>query len=151
MNLFMCRRLHLSTEWHDVYCIFLEYPKSLPSLEKLARARAYAIWAGPSWLSHDPVKGKRLSRPGPTIKHSRQSCQNIHYFWDPDRQLLSALPNSKNHPCILEGHLSTNPILSALLLEGPKFNIYVHFPLEDKQLKKISFLKWNQKHVNECQ
>ena len=34
----------------------------------------------------------------------------------------------KNHcPCIFEGHISTNPILSALHLQGPKSKIYVHF------------------------
>ena len=37
------------------------------------------------------------------------------------------------YPCILEGHLSTNPILSALHLWGPKSNIYVHFPLINKK------------------
>jgi len=34
----------------------------------------------------------------------------------------------KNHRlCILEGNCSTNPILSALHLQGSKSNIYVHF------------------------
>ena len=34
----------------------------------------------------------------------------------------------KNHyPCIFEGHLSKNLMLSALHLQGQKSNIYVHF------------------------
>ena len=34
----------------------------------------------------------------------------------------------KNHcSCIFEGHLSTNPILNALHLQGSKFNIFFHF------------------------
>ena len=51
----------------------------------------------------------------------------------------------KNHcPCILEGHFSTNPILSAFHLPGPKSNIYVHFHWVNKQLTGIPFLKWNR-------
>ena len=38
-----------------------------------------------------------------------------------------------NHPCILEGWLSTNPILSALHLESPRFDIYFCFSLVNKQ------------------
>ena len=41
----------------------------------------------------------------------------------------------KNHcSCILEGHLPTNPILSALYPQGPNFNIYVHFQVVREQL-----------------
>ena len=36
---------------------------------------------------------------------------------------------------------STNPILRALHLQGPKSNLYVHFPLENKKLTGVSFLK----------
>ena len=43
--------------------------------------------------------------------------------------------------CILEGRLTTNPILSALHIQGLKPNIYVHFQLVNKQLIGISFLK----------
>ena len=46
----------------------------------------------------------------------------------------------KNHcPCIFEDHLSTNPILSALHLEDPKSNTYVHFLWVNKQLIRISY------------
>ena len=37
------------------------------------------------------------------------------------------------------GHLITNPILSALHLQGVKSNIYVQFQLVNKQLIGISF------------
>jgi hypothetical protein len=43
--------------------------------------------------------------------------------------------------CILEGRLTTNPILSALHIQGLKSNIYVHFQLVNKQLIGISFRK----------
>ena len=51
-------------------------------------------------------------------------------FWISTNNRAS-LPNSNktNCPCNLEGHLSTNPMLSALHLVGPKFNVDVHFPL----------------------
>ena len=50
----------------------------------------------------------------------------------------------KNHcSCILEGHLSTNPTLGTLHLQGPKSNIYVHFHWVNKLLTGISLLKWN--------
>ena len=53
------------------------------------------------------------------------------------------------YPCILEGHLSTNPILSALHLWGPKSNIYVHFPLINKKIDGdfIPKVKPSIKHV----
>ena len=61
-------------------------------------------------------------------------------FFIPDRKRLLAHPISKNHcPSILEGHLSTNPKLSALYLQGPKSNIYVQFQWVNKQLTGISF------------
>ena len=54
---------------------------------------------------------------------------------DPDWQLLHVLPDSqKNRSWILEGWLFTNLILSALHLEGPKFNMYAHFPFPNKQI-----------------
>jgi hypothetical protein len=45
-------------------------------------------------------------------------------FSGPARKLMPAPPDfQKNHcPCILEGHFSTNPILSAFHLQGPKSN-----------------------------
>ena len=56
--------------------------------------------------------------------------------------MLSVLLDSiKNSPCLLEGCLFTNLILSALHLESPKFNIHVHLPLVNKQLTRFSFLK----------
>jgi hypothetical protein len=49
-------------------------------------------------------------------------------FLGPDQKLRHARPTSKSHcPYNLEGHLSTNPISSALHLQGPKSDIYVHF------------------------
>jgi hypothetical protein len=47
----------------------------------------------------------------------------------------------KLDPCILEGRLTTNPILSALLLQVLKSNIYEHFHLVNKSLIGISFWK----------
>jgi hypothetical protein len=49
----------------------------------------------------------------------------------------------KHCSCILEGCLTTNPILSALHLQGLKSIIYVHFHLVNKPLNGISFWKWN--------
>jgi hypothetical protein len=43
--------------------------------------------------------------------------------------------------CIPEGPLTTNPILSALHLQGLKSNIYVHFLQVNKPLIGISFRK----------
>ena len=48
---------------------------------------------------------------------------------------MSHLTSTKLCPYILEGHLSTKPILSAPHLQGPISNIYVHFRLVDKQLR----------------
>ena len=39
----------------------------------------------------------------------------------------TSVPRPWPIPCILEGHLSTNPILSAVRFQGPKINTYVHF------------------------
>ena len=44
--------------------------------------------------------------------------------------------------CSLEGHLSTNYILSTLHFQGPK-PIHVHFHLSNKRMIGISFQKWN--------
>ena len=73
-------------------------------------------------------------------------------FVDPTKNYYPPAQLRKNHcPCILEGHLSTNPILSALHLQGPKSNIcsniyiiYVHFHWVNKQVVGISFSKWNR-------
>jgi hypothetical protein len=48
-------------------------------------------------------------------------------FFEPDRKIVArpAQLRKKHCPCILEGRLTTNPILSALHLQGLKFNIYV--------------------------
>ncbi len=53
----------------------------------------------------------------------------------------SAQLQKEHCPCILEGRLATNPILSALHLQGLKSNIYVHFQVVNKQLIGISFRK----------
>ena len=73
------------------------------------------------------------------------------------------LPNGYCPPCLISSknwkldietplyfwRPPTNPILNALHIEGPKFNIYVHFLLVNKQLTKNSFPKWNQIYGNE--
>ena len=69
----------------------------------------------PQWMW---IRGGEAARP------------EIPDFFEPDRKLLPVHPpDFKKHHCpfILEGHLSTNPIWSALHLQGPKSNIYVHF------------------------
>jgi hypothetical protein len=40
---------------------------------------------------------------------------------------LARFPQKNRSPCILEGHFSTNPILSAFHLQGPKANIHIQF------------------------
>ena len=63
-------------------------------------------------------------------------------FFEPDRKLLPARLTSKKHcPCILEGRLTTNTILTALHHEGLQSNVYVHFQVVNKQLIGISFWK----------
>ena len=65
-------------------------------------------------------------------------------FWT--RLKIVARPaqlRKKQCPCILEGGLTTNSILSALHLQGLKSNIHVHFHLVNKPLIGISFHKWN--------
>ena len=63
-------------------------------------------------------------------------------FLDPTENCCPPARFRKNHyPCILEGHLTTNPILSALHFQGPESNIYVHFHWVDKQLTRSSFSK----------
>ena len=52
----------------------------------------------------------------------------------------------KEHcPCLLEGRLTTNPILSALHLQSLNSNIYIcmHFQVVSQQLIGISSRKWN--------
>ena len=92
------------------------------------------------------INGRTLSPPLWAMEgvKSRRGQPSREVF-EPDRKLLPAPPNTrKNHcPCILEGHLATNPILSALRLQGLKSNIYVHFHLVNKQLIEISLWKWN--------
>ena len=53
------------------------------------------------------------------------------------------LKKTKHCPCILEGCLTTNPILSAPHLQGLKSNIYVHFQVINKQSIGISSRKWS--------
>jgi hypothetical protein len=53
-------------------------------------------------------------------------------LYDPQKNIVYA---------ILKVIVSTNPILSALHLKGPKFNTNVHFPVVNKQLIGNSFLK----------
>ena len=49
-------------------------------------------------------------------------------FLDPTEHCCPPARYQKTHcSCIIEGHLPTNPILSALHPQGPKSNIYVHF------------------------
>ena len=65
-------------------------------------------------------------------------------FWTQPKIVARPAQLRKKHcPCILEGRLTTNPILSALHLQGLKSNIYVHFHLVNKPLIGISFQKWN--------
>jgi hypothetical protein len=74
---------------------------------------------------------------------SREISAPARDFFKPARKQLPAPPeNEKKHcSCILEGRLTTNPILSALHLQGLKSNIYVHFHLVNKSLIGISFRK----------
>ena len=68
------------------------------------------------------------------------NCLNF-FFWTQPKN--DARPTQLKKPCpyILEGCLSTKPILSAPHLQSPKSNICVHFHLVNKQLTRISFLK----------
>ena len=51
------------------------------------------------------------------------------FIFEPGQIMLPIPPNfeKKHCPCIFEGRLTTNPILSGLHLQGLKTNIYVHF------------------------
>jgi hypothetical protein len=72
---------------------------------------------------------------GPAIQYPRATHQIYFYMFVPDRHLVPSPPDLKKYrPCILEGRLSTTHILNALHLEGPKFNVYVHFFLVNNQL-----------------
>lgn len=93
---------------------------------------------------------------GRAIPHPHTIPPILFYFWKkiltnnccPPR-LIPPTKKSTLHPCrplVQKSHIECT-----LHLEGPKFNIYVHFPLLSKQLTMISFSKWNQKHVHECQ
>jgi hypothetical protein len=106
-------------------------------------ARAHTIWVDPNQPSHDPIMGGRGCQAGPRnpaplgspVKNEKN---------DPGRQLLCPpclIPEEKNRSYILEGHLFTNLILSALHLEGLEFYIYARFPFGNKQLIGISFPK----------
>jgi hypothetical protein len=82
---------------------------------------------------------------------SGAAAQKVTEIFGRARKPLPAPPDlQKNHwPCILEGHFSTNPILSAPHVQGPKSNIYVHFQQVNKQLTGISFeVKPAIKHEN---
>jgi hypothetical protein len=61
----------------------------------------------------------------------------LHFFACPTQL------QKKHCPCILEGRLTTNPILSALHLQGLKSKIYLHSHLVNKPLIGISFRKYN--------
>jgi hypothetical protein len=64
---------------------------------------------------------------------------------NPTKNVAGPTQLQKKHcSCILEGRLTTNPIiLSPVHLQGLKSNIYVHFQLVNKKLIGISFRKWN--------
>ena len=64
-------------------------------------------------------------------------------FTRPKNVARPAQLQKKHCPCILEGRLTTNPILSALHLQGLISNIYVHFQVVSKQLIGISSWKLN--------
>ena len=62
------------------------------------------------------------------LGRANRPVQKIKIFWARQKNVACPSDFEKIHcPCILEGHLLTNPILSALHLQGPKSNIYVHF------------------------
>ena len=68
---------------------------------------------------------------GPMIQQPRQ--KQIRKIMIPTENCCpTRLTSKQDCPCILEGRLSTTPILSALRLQAPKSNIYVHFPLINK-------------------
>ena len=69
-------------------------------------------------------------------------------FFEPD-QKLSHVPRRKHCTCILEGHLSIDPILSALHLQGLESDLYVYFHLVNKQFDWdcIPEVKPSVKHV----
>jgi hypothetical protein len=50
--------------------------------------------------------------------------------------MLPALPNFEKNVALafFVGHLTTNPMLSVLRLQGLRSNIYVHFQLVNKQI-----------------
>ena len=60
--------------------------------------------------------------------------------FQPTENCYLTRPFKKKHcPCILEGHLTTNPILSALHLQGLKSNIYVHFQVVGKSASTVQW------------
>ena len=76
-------------------------------------------------VKHPPPK---RTFQGRWIRAGATPQKEIQIFWaQPKTSTRLGFDFKKNHgPCILEGHLSTNPISSALHLQGPKSNIYVH-------------------------
>ena len=107
---------------------------------KWVGARAHAIWASPNQLSHHPSGGG-----GGGVR--AMACDLAP---PPSSCLFIILTNNFYPPCLIPKKKSPlhswrslvhNPIWNPLHLEGPKLNIYVHFPLVNKQLIGISFLK----------
>ena len=66
---------------------------------------------------------------------------SMQFFINPDWKLLPTYPMQlkKNALAFLKAVLSTKHILSALHLQGPKSNMYVHFLIVNKQLIGILF------------
>ena len=105
----------------------------------MARDRAHTIWAGLSQATYDSImegKGVRarardlalLSNPGflfnLSIFYLGLFVCLFYFLSQPTNASHGSQKN--NRPCILEGRLVTNPILSALHCEGPKCNIYMY-------------------------
>jgi hypothetical protein len=84
--------------------------------------------------------GRCQIREGPALL--RDFCPRPGFFWTWPKIVARPAQLRKKHcPCILEGRLTTNPILSALHLQGLKSNIYVQFP----QVNKPLIRKWNHR------
>ena len=144
----MMVQLGLSKQIYFNWSSDLEYLQTpnicLRELDHLSHGRVKGMIAYECTSADDILLPMSLSGE---VDMSRGSCptKKSGFFWT--RPKTSTRPTWlwKHHcPCILEGHFSTNPILSALQLQGPKSNIYVHFHWVNRQLTGISFLKWNR-------
>ena len=98
------------------------------------------------YKTHIKVPPPPRTYRGCQIRAGQPSCKHFapaQDFFKYDRKLLPTPPNfeKKHCSCIFEGHLTTNPILSALHLQGFKSNIYVHFHPVNKSLIGISIWK----------